>query len=253
LNDQKIVATTATATHTEVNLDWGDIMWPAFGIVVAILVFVALKDRFFPKVSGRLGDKEIQIGEPQGEVADVSAYHGPERRTRTSCDDEELVLLTFRLTIRTTNVRREIEAAQGDLIDDEYANFRSYVRAVNFDQEALWRHVEDALASAVKNNHLLQVVNLPTQEVEPLYLMKKVTFVKRRYIELGVDWTVKLEQIVTTFFIALFVKFALEAEKRTQDLVDELDTHLLTSRNPAIAHLVAMLKEEIGATRKAHA
>lgn len=245
--------TLAADTTTQMVINTADIGWPIVALVGVVLTFLALKWKFFPNVTGQVGDKKITIGDAPDHHGDVdqgngdqARYVGIDRRSRVSCDDDGLVILAFKLTRKTLRVEREIEAAQYDLIDEEYVSFRSYVKKFNHDQDVLWRHVEDALISSAKNNHILKHVDLEAQKIDQLYMLKKVSFVKNRYIEIGVNWNMEIEKCIETFLHGMFIKFALESKTRTDELIDDLDTHKSSSGNPAIENLICVLKEEIG-------
>ena len=242
---KETIAVSPNAEQITWNIDVADIMWPLLGIVVAVLVFIALKDKFFPSVKLKNDQGEVSLGGSGTAESQRPSGTSP-AEVGGRCQDEDLVELTFLLSWRTFRVGREIETAQFDLVDDEYSNFRAFVSKVEFDPEVLWRHVEDCLVSVVKNNHILQSVTPEDERVDALYLASKVGFVKRRYLELGVHFDTWLEGCITTFLQKMFWKFALIAQEKFKDLEADLDAHGKSSGNPTILRLIERLKKEAG-------
>jgi hypothetical protein len=160
-------------------------MWPSFGIIVALLVFLALKGRFFPGGRVQSGDKSIEFGRsgtnpkpttkrPQGGTpaqAPVECYE-------TMPHDMAMDALIEKKYRTIDNVR----AAQKSAIEPHYRQFEAiFDDAVNgIVVDNFWRHFNDSLVQAADDNHVLQRLLLDGS-IDPSYVASKVDFVRDRH------------------------------------------------------------------------
>lgn len=188
-------------------------------------------------------------------------WDGKDRRSQTtskqvSCsEEEELVMLSFHLTKRTLMVDREIEAEQQDLLNDQYMDFIAYMKdymrkheGSDFDPDRAWWHVHSCLTASIKNNHFIQIVDADKEAIlDPLYIEKKVAFVRHRFGSIDIQWTVDLETSITVFIRKRIISFARVAKEKMSVLIADLDAHGLSNKREAITTLLSVLKKEIGA------
>ena len=167
--------TTTTASTTELadpHIDYSvaleEIAWPVAIVMVAALIFVALKGRFFPGGRVQFGDKMVEIGGDTG-------------KTRNLSQADQALLLMAGLTDRKYQTANEVRAQQKRIIDDYYDRFMDVLHEVKeVRADLLWRHFADPLVNAAEENHILSLID-GKGNLDPYYVQEKMLMVQARY------------------------------------------------------------------------
>lgn len=213
-------------THTNLTVNAADIMWPIFGIVVVVMVFLALKWKFFPRVTGQLGDKKLQIGgvDPVGHE-----WTGGELDRRKACQvHAEINEGIDRLVASHSHVERRVMGMQMRAVRDfEDSFWESLVGVLPRSVNALWDRFREILWLAAVENHVVSKVD-ENGRLDPVYLDDKVTMLRQDHRRISTTYDLPewgtIERKMTDLFVLALTRFVAIAQGEWKIYLDSAET-----------------------------